>query len=269
MSKKTIIDELKNLDADLALVVTNVENSGYPKMEGTLNCRFEGGKTRFYQRIKGKKIYLSSDKGPRIRDLCRKQYYIKMMETAKRERKQIARCLAILESDRDLSDVDDVYSTLSEPVKQIVKPLGLTDDGYAARWLKEMKRGKNRSYEVNSPMKSPDGITMKSKSEVIIANRLCAFGIPYVYEERVSFDDGEHFIYPDFIVLNKRTRKQLYWEHFGKISDEDYVTKQQKKLEDYARNNIFPGDGLLVTFESKGRSLNTEYVDLLIKRYLV
>ena len=269
MSKKTIIEELKNLDSDLALVVKNVENSGYPKMEGTLNCRSEGGKTRFYQRINGKKIYLSSDEGPLIRDLCRKQYYMRMMETAKRERQQIARCLTILESDKELADIDDVLSTLSEPVRKIVKPLGLTDEGYAERWLKEMKRGKNRSYEVNSPLKAPDGTTMKSKSEIIIANRLCAFGVPYVYEERVTFDDGMHFIYPDFIVLNKRTKKEYYWEHFGKISDEEYVTKQQKKLEDYARNNIFPGDGLLVTFESKGRSLSTEYVDLLIKEYLV
>ena len=85
----------------------------------------------------------------------------------------------------------------------------------------------------------------------------------------MTFDDGDHFIYPDFIVLNKRTRKQYYWEHFGKISDEDYVNKQQIKLEQYARNNIFPGDGLLVSFESKERSLSTEYVDLMIKKYLL
>lgn len=269
MSKKTIIEELKNLDADLALVVKNVENSDYPKLEGTLNCRFEGEKTRFYMRVGKKQKYLSSDNGPTIRNLCRKQYYMKMMETAKRERDQIARCLTILESNTKLSDVDDVFSKLSEPIRQIVKPLGLTDDGYAASWLKEMKRGKKRSFEINSPMKAPDGTTMKSKSEVIIANRLCAFDVPYVYEERITFDDGEHFIYPDFIVLNKRTRKQYCWEHFGMISDEEYVTKQQKKLEQYAKNNIFPGDGLLITIESKERSLSTEYVDLLIKRYLI
>ena len=269
MSKKTIIEELKNLDADLELVVKNIENSDYLKLEGTLNCRSERGKTRFYRRINGKKIYLSSDEGPMIRNLCRKQYYMKVMETAKREKQQISRCLAILETEKELADIDEVLLTISEHVRQFIRPLEITDDGYAAKWLKEMKRGKNRSYEVNSPMKAPDGTTMKSKSEVIIAIRLCAFGVPYVYEERVTFDDGMHFIYPDFIVLNKRTRKQLYWEHFGKISDEEYVTKQQKKLEEYARNNLFPGDGLLVTLESKGRSLNTEYVDMLIKKYLV
>ena len=269
MNKKTIIEELKNLDVDLAILVNNIDNSEYMKLEGALNCRYEGGTTRFYKRIGKKQAYLSSEQGPEIRNLCRKQYYTRLMKAAKKERIQISRCLAILESGTGMTDIDDVLSTLSEPVRRIVKPLGITDEGFAARWLKEMKKGRNRSHEINSPMKAPDGTTMKSKSEIIIANRLHSFDIPYVYEERVTFDDGDHFIYPDFIVLNKRTRKQYYWEHFGKISDEDYVNKQQIKLEQYARNNIFPGDGLLVSFESKERSLSTEYVDLMIKKYLL
>lgn len=269
MSKKTIVEDLKNLDADLELVVRNIENSDYMRLEGTLNCRYEEGTTRFYRRVGDKQTYLSSDHGPEIRNLCRKQYYMTMLAAAKRERFQISRCLTILESKKGLSDVDDVISTLSIPVRQIIEPMGITDDGYAKLWLKEMRKGRNRNHEINSPLKAPDGTTMKSKSEIIIANRLHAFGVPFVYEERVTFDDGDHFIYPDFIVLNKRTRKQFYWEHFGKISDEDYVDKQQIKLEQYARNNIFPGDGLLVSFESRERSLSTEYVDSVIKKYLL
>ena len=269
MNKKTIVEELKNLDADLAILVNNIENSDYMKLEGALNCRYEGGTTRFYRRIGRKQFYLSSEQGPEIRNLCRKQYYMRLMDAAKKERIQISRCLGILGSENGISDIDDVFSTLSEPVRETIKPVGLTDEGYAALWLKEMKKGRNRTHEINSPMKAPDGTTMKSKSEIIIANRFQAFEVPYVYEERVTFDDGDHFIYPDFIVLNKRTRKQFFWEHFGKISDEDYVSKQQVKLEQYARNNIFPGDGLLISFESKGRSLSTEYIDLMIKKYLL
>ena len=81
--------------------------------------------------------------------------------------------------------------------------------------------------------------------------------------------DNHTPVYPDFKILNRRTLQQYYWEHFGKMSDNDYFSIAQWKLETYAGLGLFPGKNLLFTFECAERSLSTEYVDALIEEYLL
>ncbi|MBQ2528153.1 MAG: hypothetical protein II544_05320, partial [Spirochaetales bacterium] len=92
---------------------------------------------------------------------------------------------------------------------------------------------------------------------------------PYVYEITTAQDAFDGMRYPDFFILNKRTRKEYFWEHLGRMGDPQYAAKNQVKMEQFARQGILPGNNLIVSFECGERPLSTEYVDTIIKQLLV
>ena len=93
-------------------------------------------------------------------------------------------------------------------------------------------------------------------------------GIPYVYEQPLYLK-GYGYVVPDFKILNIRTRKEYYLEHFGMMDDSEYLRKVLRKIETFQKNNIFPGDNLLMTFETSDSPLNTRILEELVKKYLV
>ena len=63
----------------------------------------------------------------------------------------------------------------------------------------------------------PNGILVRSKSEVIVAGALSKLGISYEYEEKLpSKDDPNDFKLPDFTVSYEGDT--FYWEHLGMLS---------------------------------------------------
>ena len=121
------------------------------------------------------------------------------------------------------------------------------------------------------------GEHVRSKSELIIAERLGAAGVPYYYEDPLIMEeDGKGdgplkeclYWHPDFRVQNVRTGRQYYWEHFGMMDNPEYCASAQFKIETYAKHQIILGKNLIVTTESSQHSLNVEYVDRLIKEFL-
>ena len=169
----------------------------------------------------------------------------------------------------DSADIDQVYGRLPGFIKDNANPSVFTDDGFARRWQEEeynnrwMSR-KDHAYE------TPRGERVRSKSEWIIASMLHEAGVPYRYEETVALnEDFQVFLYPDFTVLNKRTRKVYYWEHFGRMDDPEYITNSfMPKMNDYYNFEFLPGDKLLMTFESKGHPLDTTEVKRIIDGFL-
>ena len=64
-------------------------------------------------------------------------------------------------------------------------------------------------------------------------------------------------------------KKIFLWEHFGKIDDEEYVRKIFFKLQDYHNAGINLWDNLIITFDQADGSLNADYIDRIIKLYLL
>lgn len=106
---------------------------------------------------------------------------------------------------------------------------------------------------------------MRSKSEVIIADRLTANDIPYYYEGEIGAADFIPSVRPDFLVLNKRERRVYVWEHMGRMDDPDYCAKKIGSMEQYAQAGFVQGVNMIVTFESSKHPLNTKYIDQIIK----
>jgi len=75
-------------------------------------------------------------------------------------------------------------------------------------------------------------------------------------------------VYPDFTVLNIRLRKEFYWEHLGMMDEEEYAENAVKKINCYEQNEIFQGDQLILTYETRKSPINPQMIMGLIRQYL-
>ena len=107
---------------------------------------------------------------------------------------------------------------------------------------------------------------MRSKNEVYIASRLDHYGLTY----RSDCPTGIPGLYrvPDFTIIRKRDGRIIYWEHLGMMDDADYVEKALHKIAIYEQNGIFPGEDLILTYETKKNPINQKLVRLMVGRYL-
>ena len=264
MSKSTIINEMKKKKGRLEAVEKHVHRN---KNGEILVIRHQEGSTRYYLKGKdGKASYLSKAQTQKIRELAQLRYETALLRAAKDEKEAVEKCIKILEN---CKDADKVFDEMPDELKPYITPDILTDKGYARKWQRE-RVVSARPLKDGEGYKTLRGEYVRSKSEVIIADRLYAKGIPYRYEIYfpMEFEDI-NYVYPDFEILNVRTQEEFLWEHMGKLGDESYSEIQMKKIAGYARSGFIPGKNLLLSFESKNRPLDTYYVDALIDAFLV
>lgn len=92
--------------------------------------------------------------------------------------------------------------------------------------------------------------------------------MPQRYEFPVELK-GMGEVHPDFMLLNKRTHREYYWEHFGLWDNFDYRRRTIQKLAAYQRTGIFIGEQLIVTFETAKYHPSFYDVNQLIDHYLI
>lgn len=110
-----------------------------------------------------------------------------------------------------------------------------------------------------------NGMMMRSKSEVMIADRLYLKGIPFRYEMQLAFP--EMTCYPDFTILHPRTGKIFYWEHFGNMDDMAYAQNSSLKIASYAHHDILPDVNLITTYETRNIPLSSTCIESKIKYF--
>lgn len=97
-------------------------------------------------------------------------------------------------------------------------------------------------YEEGKIHKTLADYMVRSKSEVIIANMLSERDIPFRYEKPLFAPDGTFYL-PDFTVTWQG--EEWYWEHLGRMDQEEYRNHWDTKKAWYDRNF----NGRLVTTE--------------------
>lgn len=120
------------------------------------------------------------------------------------------------------------------------------------RYLGVEKHMLNRIYS------TVKGDSVRSKSEVIIANLLAQNGISYEYEKKLEYEKGK-WIEPDFTITLPDGR-ELYWEHLGMLGVESYDKRWLEKQDIY--DNYFSGK-LIVTYE--GATITDSALDIINK----
>ncbi len=226
------------------------------------------GKAQFYQYQAENKdryvngTYISKESQHIAVKLAQKGYDSKVLEWAKKADSRLENLIDCYE--RNIPET--IYKNLSDIKRQMVVPYCEPDDVYLEKWLNKWHCDGN-TFKKKDKIITERGEQVRSKSEKIIADKLYAESVPYVYEPEVILDDGER-VYPDFAVLNVRNRKEYLFEHFGKMDELAYCRKNIRKIEEYAISGYLLGDGLLATFETNGNMFDPKYLDAVIKRYL-
>lgn len=154
--------------------------------------------------------------------------------------------------------------------QKYIKPIFLDDDE-VSKCFQEVPYEKNRKYDENLIFSTTKGDTVRSKSEVLIAETLYKNKIPYRYEWPLSLKNENKstvIFHPDFYCFNVNTRKEYVWEHFGKLDEEKYLLEVVKKLNLYLMNGYFPGKNLIITVETLGTPLTLKIIEKNIKEYL-
>jgi len=106
------------------------------------------------------------------------------------------------------------------------------------------------------------GYKVRSKSEVLSANRMYEEGLLFHYEEELIVK-GET-VYPDFIIPFTPLKKTI-WEHSGAMDKERYLKHAKEKINDYLDEGWLPGINMITTYETKESPLIEEQVDHQIR----
>ena len=160
---------------------------------------------------------------------------------------------------------ENIYGDLHIERQKLVIPIMETDEQFVENWRNVQYQGKE-FYDNIAEFYTATGERVRSKSEMIIADSLSRQGIPYRYECPLYLK-GWGKVYPDFTVLNVKERKEIYWEHLGMMDDTAYVEKIVQKIALYEKNEIFQGERLIVTYETRNNPINQKHILNMIQHY--
>ena len=206
--------------------------------------------------------YLHSSENKLIRELAQKAYNEKVLRLAERRLHQMEKLLDEYQDD----EIEMIYQKENIVRQGLITPVEMTWEQCIEQWISEDYVGK-QFKEMDPSIYSEKGERVRSKSEKILADYFFHKNIPYKYEKELYLK-GYGVVYPDFTFLSKKTGKEIYWEHEGRMDDATYVEAAIKKIHTYENNGIYLGERLILTFETKNTMINTEDIERNVKRFL-
>ena len=213
--------------------------------EGYLRVSPQRNRFRFYR-----KADLSDKQGVYcnnraiIARLAKKEYAERVIKAATAELKAIDRLIRI-------EMIRPLEITMEERIRQFLdvefSPLGFKPGSHA--------------------VVADENHLVRSAAEYRIETALKEAGIPYKYEPEYLTEDGIR-LRPDFMIMNPRTGRIFYWEHFGMIEKQDYRDRMLNNLSSYELSGLFPGNGLIATFDDGTHPLSKETIGRIISALL-
>ena len=233
--------------------------------EGLLRVCNSRNRIQYYHRTNPKDfngVYIKEKNIHLAKGLAQKDYNQKILRVIEKE----LECIKKYFANYPERNVEQVFECLHKERQRLINPIRETDEQYIQNWRNVKYDGRGFAEDVPEFYTSR-GERVRSKSEWIIAELLEKEGIPYRYECPVCLK-GFGKVYPDFTVLNVRTRREIYWEHMGMMDNPVYAEKAVNKIHTYEQNGIFQGEDLLITYETSKSSLNQKGIVRMIQRYL-
>lgn len=257
-------NELLNMSYYYEKILAKLETYEAEYPEGTLRISVDAGSPRFYQYIGEKEEkYIHANEMDIARRLAQRKYDEKVKRISEKRLGQINRLL----KDYEDNEIERIFESMHPERQKLITPVEPTYSQNLEAWLAIPYEGKGFSDDA-PVIKTNGGVRVRSKSEKIIADYLESVGIPYKYECPLKLK-SYGTIYPDFTFLSKRTGLEIYWEHEGMMDNPEYAKSAVQKIELYEKNELYPGERLILTFETSATIINTEILKKLTKRYLL
>lgn len=265
ISPDFLVGSIRKRKAELERVLHERETALQDAPAGTLRIAVKVEIHQYYHRVYSSDnlgVYLKRAQDSLASALAQKDYDCRLINELKAEIKALDRLLDEYRPDK----IDSIYSSLHEYRKPLIRPARLPDDDYVRRWISV--EYEKKEFEENAPdYYTAKSERVRSKSEILIADALGRHNIPYHYEYPIQIP-GIGTIHPDFFCLNVRKRQVYIWEHNGMMSDPEYAENAINRIEKYAQAGYYPGENLILSFESSSHPLSSRTIERTINRYL-
>lgn len=259
--KNLLLAEQARLEEVVKLTKIRIDNAP----EGTLRLSQSNTYLQFYHCTEENKAgkYISKGNDELIQKLAQKSYDDKVLRVAEKRLNQIKK----LTKDYEDNEIEQIFLKGHKERQHIIHPVEPTWENRINEWKTKEYQGKGFGDEM--PMIVTErGERVRSKSEKIMADYFYRHGIEYKYECPIYLK-GMGMVYPDFTFLSKKLGKEVYWEHCGIVDEPSYARNMVRKIEAYENNGIFPGERLILTYETEQSILNTGKIEQMVNRYLI
>ena len=255
--------------------------------DNTLFTKLEHGKPRLYTYSNGKPLYLSQNSFPVFAEIATGKilrFLLEQLSVNISSLENLSSEYTPLPEMFQLENISPALRDLRYSIKGTVAESSWNDQ--LLRYLQEeflpAQQGRiterdiyiwrSIKYEGNPDRpeqkihRTPGGIYVRSKSELLIATHLEYMDIPYRYEAPLVLEGNT--VYPDFSILRPADHKLIYWEHMGMLGDFDYAQKASMKLMQYFQCNIRPYDNLITTYDDNG-TLDMAHIEQITNTMLL
>lgn len=260
-----LLDVLKHRREELQFIYDILEKKALNEPAGGLRISRRGNSYQYYfieneQDTCGK--YISKKHMKQICALAQKAYNNKL-------RKELHREIYLIDGmikKYNPGAIEDIFDRSSPGRQVLINPIFMPDEMFAQIWSDEEYEGLPLIDDAASFI-TKRGEKVRSKTEMIIANRLNDAGIMYRYEYPIKLKSGM-VVHPDFLCLNMMTRKEVVWEHFGMVDNYEYATNMIRKINGYLHSGYVWGETFIASFEGSRTPVDMKVIDRMIQDYL-
>ena len=237
--KDALLEEQQRLEEIIAKA--KMENAGMP--EGHLRISKYQNRCRYYHCIEDRNgTYIPKGNMTLSKQLAQKAYNKSIINKVE---EQLCKIGKLLETDAD-EEMKELYDSLHPDRKKLIVPLEDTWEQALQKWYETSYQGKE--FQEGTP------VILTEKGERV--------------RSKPIYLKGYGTVYPDFTFLSSKTRQEMYWEHEGMMDNQEYARSAVRKIESYQKNGIYPGERLILTFETQQSMLNQNRVENLVEKYL-
>ena len=213
----------------------------------------------FYYKPKGKKhrIYIRKGDQHTLHRITADKYREKKYEILIGNIAALEKALKLIRNTED----EEIIKVLPKACREAIGFLRSSEEGSA------VIQSQNNYCREELTVTVSNGLKVRTREELIIAEILIELGIKFQYEkaltltETVELEDGTvirryETVYPDFTIF-LADGSEFYLEHCGMLSDRNYRERFFRKLRLYFENGIHSPRNLLLTMAGNGMPLDT------------
>lgn len=276
-----IIEELQSARAQIEAALLAYRFELESLAPGRLAVTQKDGATYYFQEVRtegGRSRVGISKNEELIHELARKEYLQKAIPELEANLRVIDRALAGYRPTKP----QDIVAQLSAKAGKVPERYyvnALTDWVVLNLDAQEQERiARHRAWGAQpyaAPAYKVEGRTMvtsrgeymRSKAEVLIAEKLYEYGIPFRYEQELDLGSEEMLLHPDF-TFEAADGSEFYLEFCGKMDDERYVAAHKAKVAAYNAAGIVPWKNIIYVYAS-GNDIDMRRIESVVRTQVI
>ena len=257
---KDLIENITDRIEYLEKIVKGAQKRKLEKPHATLLIKPKGDREYYYKRNHDDNSvsYIRKRDVKEAQRIAQFTYENRYVKEAEHE-------ITVLKKTRDILLMSSkAYDKVYNRYRRLVKPITYSKESEALKWQRQ--KFEPCPYPFTNSFTTDRGEIVRSKSELIIANKLYKRGVLYRYEAPLKI--GDKIIWPDFTIYDIKTGRIIIWEHFGMVDNLEYISTNVKKYDWYIEHDFVLGINLFISHESESRPLMIKEIDNIIDAIL-